>query len=418
MKFNARALVLSAAAFGVAMAGGCEQETAKPKAQPVSAPSAEQPADAMVDTKAEPARIAAPERPTVDLGGTAGSGRQAQGTPRPPATGDGAPDIAFETPAHDFGVTYDESKLEHTFEFRNTGNAALTVGRVTTSCGCTGATVGKSTIMPGETGQLHVTFKPKPVAGQQTKQVTVFSNDPDSPQTVLSISARMIQAVEMQNLLRLGTVMRGDENHVVRLDLYARDKNFKLKSIKFDKDQFITYREVEGAKPPKIDPETPGYKLIEFVIDKAAPTGTFSRQMDVVLDAAPEPGSAQREQRYNVRLFGQIQGDLVLNPTFMRVPPTTTGGEWQASTILYLRSGRDFEVSSAELIGPVPAVRDIDISYEKFTYQGKPAYKVTVSGTAGPKATAYRGDIRVKTNLKDEPEMKLVFNGQVRNPRP
>jgi len=54
-----------------------------------------------------------------------------------------APKIVFKEESHDFGKVPRGPELQYNFKFTNKGNSTLTIERVQTSCGCTGATVGE-----------------------------------------------------------------------------------------------------------------------------------------------------------------------------------------------------------------------------------------------------------------------------------
>jgi len=88
-----------------------------------------------------------------------------------------------------------KDKLENTFTFvlTNTGDHPLIVEEAKASCGCTVPKKPEAPIPPGETGELEVTFKPKPSQkGPVTKTVTVTSNS-DPRQKVLRIKATVQQ---------------------------------------------------------------------------------------------------------------------------------------------------------------------------------------------------------------------------------
>jgi hypothetical protein len=72
------------------------------------------------------------------------------------------------------------------FKFKNTGNAPLVISDVQKTCGCTSPDYTKTPIMPGETGEIKVSYDTNRI-GQFTKFVTVFSNDPENNSVQLKI---------------------------------------------------------------------------------------------------------------------------------------------------------------------------------------------------------------------------------------
>lgn len=87
---------------------------------------------------------------------------------------------------HDFGVIPKEKPVSKVFTIKNTGNNPLIINDAKASCGCTVPKKPEEPILPGETGELEVTFTSKPnQAGQQiSKNVTITANIEGSTQRV------------------------------------------------------------------------------------------------------------------------------------------------------------------------------------------------------------------------------------------
>lgn len=99
-----------------------------------------------------------------------------------------APKVVFTNTSHDFGSVPQGPDVSYSFKFRNSGNGPLKIEKITSSCGCTGATSGdKDTYSKGESGEIKVTFKTQGREGKQDKTVLVFTNDPSNPQQVLRV---------------------------------------------------------------------------------------------------------------------------------------------------------------------------------------------------------------------------------------
>jgi hypothetical protein len=87
---------------------------------------------------------------------------------------------------HDFGVIPKEKPVSKTFIIKNTGDNPLVINDAKASCGCTVPKRPEEPIMPGETGELEVTFTSKPNQAGQTisKNVTVTANIEGASQIV------------------------------------------------------------------------------------------------------------------------------------------------------------------------------------------------------------------------------------------
>lgn len=88
--------------------------------------------------------------------------------------------------SHDFGMIPKGQPVSKVFTIKNTGDKPLTIEDAKASCGCTVPKRPEEPIMPGETGELEVTFTSKPnQSGQQiSKNVTVTANIEGSIQRV------------------------------------------------------------------------------------------------------------------------------------------------------------------------------------------------------------------------------------------
>ena len=89
-----------------------------------------------------------------------------------------APKLVVSPEAHDFGNVGQDKRLVHEFTIVNEGDSELTIGRISTSCGCTAALTEKRTLAPGEATTLTVTLETRKYRGTLERSVSVSSNDP------------------------------------------------------------------------------------------------------------------------------------------------------------------------------------------------------------------------------------------------
>ncbi len=108
------------------------------------------------------------------------------------------PKISVSPKSWDFG-TIPQEKAAKTFTLQNAGDAVLEIKRVSTSCGCTTASVEKDELMPGESTGLVVQFDPNsmepPDAGEILRVVYIKSNDPNMPELEIEIRANVAGGV-------------------------------------------------------------------------------------------------------------------------------------------------------------------------------------------------------------------------------
>lgn len=97
----------------------------------------------------------------------------------------------------DFGVIPNTGPVSKTFQVRNTGDGLLEISRVSTSCGCTTATLVSRRLAPGEATELTVTYDPlvhNGATGNFMRMVYVRSTDPETPEATLLIRVSVIDS--------------------------------------------------------------------------------------------------------------------------------------------------------------------------------------------------------------------------------
>ncbi|MGP1347877.1 MAG: DUF1573 domain-containing protein [Phycisphaerales bacterium] len=349
-----------------------------------------------------------------------GKDRESQPVRRP-APVEGGPRMSVAIEELDFGTTYDEGKMEGVIRFTNTGDSLLVVQNIRTSCGCTAAALIKREYLPGESGEVEVGFSPKG-SGRQTKTVTLMTNDPTNPAQVVRVSANLVPLVEVTDpVLRMGQVEQGQE-HVIPLELFSRDPAFRVVNVAFDDASHVTWREVPNAVPAVPRPEMPGYRLVEVVVDKEAPTGNFNRTLTLDIQARAEQTADQKPLNYTVRLFGVVLGDLAIQPRFMRIPRVDPGGSFESSVVITSRSGRPFKITGATIEDS--RQMSLFVASHEVTYQpielpdGTVAYRVTLKGQATNRTGAFRAEITLLTDRPSEGSVVVTANGQVRAAQP
>jgi len=104
-----------------------------------------------------------------------------------------APKIEFDNLNFEFGVIKPGEKADHEYLFKNTGKSDLIIRKVTPSCGCTVATLKNSVIKPGESSGISASFNSTGKSGNQSKTITVITNDPTNQHLVLWIKGNVQQ---------------------------------------------------------------------------------------------------------------------------------------------------------------------------------------------------------------------------------
>lgn len=115
---------------------------------------------------------------------------------------DEKPVFKFDSETIDYGKITLGSDGKRVFEFTNVGKSPLVISRVQASCGCTVPKKPDQPIMPGEKGQIEVSYDTKRPGGF-SKAITIFSNA-KNPRKMIKIKGyveRVVAPEKKQSML-------------------------------------------------------------------------------------------------------------------------------------------------------------------------------------------------------------------------
>lgn len=145
---------------------------------------------AATDTAAVPAAteggITATPTPADPNAAVAQPGAETPAAPTGPTT-----TMSFAETEFNFGKVKAGEKVQHEYNFKNTGKEPLVISNAKGSCGCTVPEWPKEPIAPGASGKIKVEFDSKGKSGPQTKQVTITANT-DPVQSIIYIKGEVI----------------------------------------------------------------------------------------------------------------------------------------------------------------------------------------------------------------------------------
>ncbi|MCR4323213.1 MAG: DUF1573 domain-containing protein [Candidatus Azambacteria bacterium] len=106
------------------------------------------------------------------------------------------PRAELDVREYDFGkITKIAGIVNTKFTIRNTGESALTIGEMLTSCSCTSATTDKISVPAGESASITVAFDPnfhEEPQGRFFRSVFIPTNDPANQEIELKIYVEII----------------------------------------------------------------------------------------------------------------------------------------------------------------------------------------------------------------------------------
>ena len=101
------------------------------------------------------------------------------------------PQLAIEAIDTDWGHVVNGDILSRELTVWNNGQAELVIDSVTTSCGCTEATLSSMVIAPGASSTLTIEFDSgahgPELTGELIRQIFIASNDPKQPEAQIEL---------------------------------------------------------------------------------------------------------------------------------------------------------------------------------------------------------------------------------------
>ncbi len=93
----------------------------------------------------------------------------------------------------DFGHVAIDFNVFHNYKLVNILDHPITITQIEVSCDCSTVATSDSTLQPGDTATMILTFNTRDYYGPTNKSFTVFTDDPDHPEIEYSYSATVGQ---------------------------------------------------------------------------------------------------------------------------------------------------------------------------------------------------------------------------------
>lgn len=107
-----------------------------------------------------------------------------------------AQEFKFEKETINYGKIEKDSNGERIFIFTNVGDEPLVIQRIQSSCGCTVPKKPEKPIMPGEKGEIKVSYATNRVGGF-SKSITIYSNA-KNPKKVIRIKGLVNKPISLE----------------------------------------------------------------------------------------------------------------------------------------------------------------------------------------------------------------------------
>jgi hypothetical protein len=311
----------------------------------------------------------------------------------------GKPKAVVAEPIKDVGTVATGEKITHDFVIRNDGDAVLEITNVQPACGCTVAQFDK-TIAPGQTGKVHAVVDTTTFNGPISKGVSVFTNDPDTPQIELTIRAKVEPYIAVKpGYARYITVQGEPLEGSIAQTLYATDgTSIDVTGVDSPWPYLhVTYRE---AKPEERVGEAKGKQWkIEMKLSNDAKVGPLSDYVTV-------------HTNHPQQKIVQIPVSGFVRPVIAVTPPVADFGQIELKEPLRRALNiRNFATEPIKVTGVEQNLKGMEAKIEPLE-EGR-EYQVRIVLNPGLGKGPFNGKLTIHTDSPKAPLVEVELKGTV-----
>jgi len=191
--------------------------------------------------------------------------------------------IVCDEPIFDFGEKNNTEFVEHDYLIRNTGTLSLEIRGVRASCGCTAVKPSQDIIAPGAEASIRARLDLRGRNGYQQKSITVESNDPQTPNLILTLKGNAIQPLRAQpSSLFFGRISSTGERSRT-FDIISGQGPIQIVSTRTDNPNLL-------VTPIESEPGSDGTThRFQLTIDPSLPEGNVNGSVFVKTDMPNQP---------------------------------------------------------------------------------------------------------------------------------
>lgn len=319
-----------------------------------------------------------------------------------------APRLTIVEPVKEYGTVPKGEKLDWAFLVKNSGDADLQIIAARPGCGCTVADFDK-VIKPGETGKVTAHVDTTAFAGPISKTVTLETNDPSSPTSMLTIHAVVQPFVDAYPAGYVRFQLLQGDTDTQSVVLYSDESEpFEIQNIEGPDGKWLKVTSEKITNPadrvPGSKPDQNQYKLTIVAGGPDAKLGVIADRIHVITNSKHQPD-------FWVSVTGVVRPTFRVEPTVMNfgeVAPTDAAAT--RSVLLHsndLKAPERFSVTKVESSNPA-----ITTSYKAGVQKGD--YEVTLQVAKNAKPGDIDSTVKIYTTDTVNPVVTLPVKATVK----
>ena len=318
-----------------------------------------------------------------------------------------APRLTMVDPMKDVGPVPKGTELKWDFSIKNTGNADLQIINVQPACGCTVAEFDK-VIKPGAIGKVHAVVETAQFSGPISKTITVVSNDPTTPNSMLTMRAVVKPYVEAYPAGFLRYMILQGETATQSAVLYSEEEApFEIIGVDVPADYIdVKYSKITSDEL-RANVGRPGQNQWKVDITVGGPDaaiGPIAQKVKLITNSKHQP-------EYQLSVTGLVRPSYMVNPTVLNFGDVTANEPAATRTVTLKSNSRnapqEFKVTKVESTTPA-------VVAESKAATDPGSYEVTVRVATPAVAGAIDGDLRIYTTDPHNPVYTLPVRGSIK----
>lgn len=301
----------------------------------------------------------------------------------------------------DVGTVPKGEKIIHDFAIRNDGDAPLEITNVRPACGCTVAEYDK-VIAPGKTGKVHAEIDTVTFNGAIAKGVSVFTNDPDTPELELTVRAKVEPYIAVKpGYARYITVQGEPQEGTIAQTVWVPDGT-PMEIVKVDSPwPFLDVKFREAKAEERVtDPNAKGKQWrVEMTLSNNAKVGPLS---DYITVHTNHP----KQKVVQIPVSGFVRPVVAVTPQVADFGQVDIKEPKRRSLNI-----RNFATEPIKVTGVEQTIKGIEAKLEPLE-EGR-EYQVRVTLTPGMAKGPFNGKLMIKTDSPKAPTVEVELKGIV-----
>ncbi|MEZ6062056.1 MAG: DUF1573 domain-containing protein [Planctomycetaceae bacterium] len=305
---------------------------------------------------------------------------------------DGWADGMIKTPKVDFGVIATGSEAKKLVEVQNIYNQTVHISSVRTTCGCSAATVGQTTVQPGETAFVEVAMNTRKFKQRKDSNLIIQFDAPQFSEVRVPITAYIRTDVVFDpGMVRFGNVDYGKSGQAVVKIAYAGRPDWEIVDVRISNHDLTVDRKQTNRSAGRVD-----YDLT-VTLSENARAGQLRDLVTLVTNDQSNP-------YVPLMVEGTVVPDITVTPSTVNVRALAPG---QTQTVQVVIKGKQpFIIEDVDCEGMA------DCFKAEISDDARPVHVVPIEFNAPNKPGKFSEEMVVKIAGRSEP-LKFRVTGLI-----